>query len=232
MLQRDASVFSDSYAGFLFDMDGTLINSIPVVERVWKQWAERHGFDGNELIKKVHGIRVADVVRSLDLPHLDPEAEAAMFLDEEMQDVEGVCLIPGVTEFLASLPSDRWAIVTSAPRKLADLRLAAAGLTPPAIMVTGEDVEIGKPNPACYLLGAERLGLPANQCLVFEDAPAGMAAGTAAGAAVLAVTSTYSEPLDIPYKEIIDYTGLRAMINQDGRLQLNSNSDELISTYA
>lgn len=221
MKQRDNSVFLNSYSGFLFDMDGTLVNSIPVVERIWLEWAAEHGVDGPELLKKVHGIRVVDVIKMLNMPHLDPAAIAAAFLAEEMQDFAGIHAIAGAKDFIASLPADRWTIVTSAPRELAEARLAAAGLPMPETIVVAEDVSAGKPDPSGYRLGAQRLGFDAADCLVFEDAPAGIAAGKAADSDVVVISETHSHVVTGGNVEFRDFINLGIMQDGDGRLRLS-----------
>ncbi|MBL8268817.1 HAD-IA family hydrolase, partial [Steroidobacter sp.] len=151
---------------------------------------------------------------------VDPEAEAAAITLAEIEDVEGVCAIPGAKEFVATLPKDRWAIVTSAPRALAVRRLAAAGLTAPSVFITAEDIPTGKPDPACYRLAARTLGWSANDCLVFEDAPAGIRAGEAAEAAVVVISATHQHPMQTPHPMRANYTGLQARVEPDGRLQI------------
>lgn len=220
MTQRDNSVFLNSYSAFLFDMDGTLVNSIPVVERIWLEWAAEHGLDGPGLLKHIHGIRVVDVIKSLNMPHLDPEVIAAEFLAEEMKDFAGIHAIAGAKDFIASLPADRWTIVTSAPRELAKARLAAAGLPIPATIVVAEDVSAGKPDPSGYRLGAQRLGFDSADCLVFEDAPAGIQAGLAADAHVVLISETHSHPVTGGTVEFRDYEQLGTMQDNDGRLRL------------
>jgi sugar-phosphatase len=219
--QRDSSVFLNSYSGFLFDMDGTLVNSIPVVERIWLEWAAEHGLDGQALLQQVHGIRGGDGVKMLNMPHLDPDVVAAAFLAEEMQDFAGIRAIAGAKDFLASLPADRWTIVTSAPRELAEARLAAAGLPVPETIVVAEDVSAGKPDPSGYRLGAQRLGFDAADCLVFEDAPAGIAAGEAADAQVVVISETHSHPVKGGSVEFRDFSRLGMMQDSDGRLRLS-----------
>jgi sugar-phosphatase len=186
-------------------MDGTILNSIPAVERVWAIWAKDRGIPEAVIRSMPHGVRAVDVIARMNLPHLDPKAEAAVLLERELADSEGVIAIPGAKALLEALPPDRWAIVTSAPAALARLRISVAGLPFPRIMVTGEDVTRGKPDPQGYLLAAEKLGVPIADCLVFEDAPAGLQAGEAAGASVLAITATHTAPLDPPYPAIRDY---------------------------
>ncbi|ARN18719.1 HAD-IA family hydrolase [Piscinibacter gummiphilus] len=197
------------FAACLFDMDGTLLTSILAAERVWAAWARRHGLDVDTFLPTIHGVRCEDTVRRQNLPGIDVAAEVAWVTEAEITDTEGVAPIPGAPAFLASLHPDRWAVVTSASRALATVRLAAAGLPVPAVMVTAEDVERGKPAPDGYQLAARRLGVAAEDCLVFEDAPAGIAAGEAAGAAVLVITATHSHPVASSHPVVADYQGLQ-----------------------
>lgn len=199
-----------SFAALLFDLDGTIVNSIAAAERAWAAWAERHGLDVAAFLPTIHGVRGIDTITRLALPGLDPAVEAEAILQAEIEDVEGVEPIEGAAAFLASLPADRWAIVTSSPRRLALRRLAAAGLPVPAVLVTAEDVARGKPAPDCFLLAAERLGQRIEDCLVFEDAPAGIKAAEAAGAAVVMVTATHGHALETGHPTIDGYGGLAA----------------------
>lgn len=193
------------YDAFLFDMDGTLLNSIPVVERVWGDWATRHGLEPEVFLKTVHGVRARDTIRQLALPGVDPDHEARELLIAEMEDVDGIVEIPGAIRFLASVPAGKWAIVTSAPIALAKRRMAAAGIPMPEVIVSGEEVSAGKPSPECYLLGAKRLGVDPKRCLVFEDAVAGILAGEGAGADVTVITTTHTTPFETPHFSIADY---------------------------
>ena len=199
-----------SFAALLFDLDGTIVNSIAAAERAWAAWAERHGLDVAAFLPTIHGVRGIDTITRLALPGLDPAVEAEAILQAEIEDVEGVEPIEGAAAFLASLPADRWAIVTSSPRRLALRRLAAAGLPVPPVLVTAEDVTRGKPAPDCFLLAAERLGQRIEDCLVFEDAPAGIQAAEAAGAAVVMVTATHRHALETGHPTIDGYGGLAA----------------------
>lgn len=126
-----SQIFSREYAAFLFDMDGTLLNSIAVVERVWREWAVENGIEPDAFLQRIHGMRASEVVRREAIPGLDIQEQADMLLQKEMEDVEGILQIPQAAAFLEKLPAGKWAIVTSAARALAELRLAAAGLTPP-----------------------------------------------------------------------------------------------------
>lgn len=197
-----------TFAALLFDMDGTILDSIAAAERVWAAWAERHGLDVAAFLPTIHGMRGTETITRLALPGVDPAAEAQAILDGELADVDGVVAIDGAAAFLAALPAHRWAIVTSAPRPLALRRIAAAGLPTPPVLVTAEDVRHGKPAPDCFLLAAERLGQRIEDCLVFEDAPAGIQAAEAAGAAVVVVTVTHKQALDTNHPTISRYAEL------------------------
>ena len=177
----------------LFDLDGVLVESREATERVWMAWARKNGVGEEELRSAMHGVRSVEVVRTVR-PELDAEAEAAGIEEAQAVDTEGLRAIPGAAAALSALREDRVAVVTSATRRLAAARLAAAGIAPPAVMVTAEEVTRGKPDPEGYLAAADRLGVDPAEALVVEDAPPGVEAGRAAGAAVVGVTSTHTAP--------------------------------------
>ena len=156
-------------------------------------WARKNGVGEEELRSAMHGVRSVEVVRTVR-PELDAEAEAAGIEEAQAVDTEGLRAIPGAAAALSALREDRVAVVTSATRRLAAARLAAAGIAPPAVMVTAEEVTRGKPDPEGYLAAADRLGVDPAEALVVEDAPPGVEAGRAAGAAVVGVTSTHAAP--------------------------------------
>jgi sugar-phosphatase len=212
---------SKSYAAFLFDVDGTLITSIASAERVWTNWAKKHGIDVATFLPTIHGVRSVDTIRSLDLPGVDPVKEAREIEMGEIHDTSDVSESPGAAAFLASLPPKSWAIITSATLPLARARLNAAGITLPDVVITAEEVTRGKPDPQGYKLAARRLGVDPADCLVFEDAPAGIAAGAAAGADVMVITATHSHPVDSDWPKIRDYRGVTAQIAAGGRLSLS-----------
>ena len=215
------NVFTRRYRAFLFDMDGTLLNSIAAAERVWGIWAARHGLDVEAFLHTIHGARAIDTITPQALPGVDPQVEAQWITEAELDDVEGIVAVPGAVAFLASLPVDQWALVTSAPKALAVRRLQAAGIPVPAVLVTAEDVKTGKPDPACYVLGAQRLGVPVQDCLVFEDATVGIQAGEAAGADIMVVTSTHMAPMVTAHACIEEYSALKAERGADGLLSLS-----------
>jgi sugar-phosphatase len=178
--------------GVLFDLDGVLVDSTPAVARVWAKWAAQHGFDPDETVRRAHGRPSLSTIREL-LPHADHHAENLKVERDEIEDLEGVVPLPGAVQLLATLPKDRWTIVTSCTRPLAEARIRAAGLPLPEKLVTALDVQHGKPDPEPYIKGAQRLGLAPADCLVVEDAPAGIRSGKAAGAPVLALRTTASD---------------------------------------
>jgi len=224
MTPLDSRFDDRSFAAILFDMDGTLLSSIEAAERVWTRWAAQFGIDARTFLHGIHGQRAVDSVRQLNIPGVDPVAEAHAITLAEIEDVEGVRAIPGARELVSKFPRDRWAIVTSAPRALAVRRLAAAGLSPPSVFITAEDIPKGKPDPACYQLAARQLGYTADDCLVFEDAAAGIRAGEAAGAAVVVITATHQHAMDTPHPAYVDYNTLAVTIRPDGRLQIGARS--------
>ncbi len=175
----------------LFDLDGVLIDSSACITRNWQAWAAPHGIDVADIMRVAHGVRSVETIRQV-APHLDAEVEAAQLTALEVADTDGVVAMPGAHALLASLPDGAWTIVTSGNRDLAAARLAAVGLPVPAQMVTADDVTRGKPAPEPYLLGAQRLGVAPERCLVIEDAPAGIQAGRSAGICVLGVASTHT----------------------------------------
>lgn len=175
--------------GLLFDLDGVLVDSTPAVARVWAWWAKQHGFDPQDTVKRAHGRPSLSTIREL-LPDADHEAENREVERREIEDVGGVVALPGAVELLQSLSWNRWAIVTSCTRALAYVRVGAAGIPVAKHLVTADDIERGKPDPQPYLKGAASLGVPASECVVVEDAPAGIRAGKAARARVIAVRTT------------------------------------------
>jgi len=204
------------FSAFLFDMDGTLLNSIIAAERVWTIWAQRHDLDVAAFLPTIHGVRSVDTIRRLNLPGLDPVLEAEGISRAEIEDVEGVVSIEGAARLLASLPAERWAIVTSAPRALAEARLKAASLELPVNLITAEDVSQGKPAPDCFLLAAKRLGVDIRDCLVFEDAPAGIAAAEAAGASVMVITATHEHAITTAHATLVNYEEVKAVVSAQG----------------
>jgi HAD superfamily hydrolase (TIGR01509 family) len=176
----------------LSDLDGVLVDSGAAIEQTWRRFADRHGLDPGHVLAQSHGRRTVDLIR-LVAPHLDAEAEAVHVEREEIERATALRALPGARELIDAVPPDRFAIVTSGSHALAVARLRAAGLPVPAVLVTAEDVDNGKPDPAGYLRAAKLLGVDPAHSLVLEDAPAGVAAGRAAGMTVVAVLTTSTE---------------------------------------
>lgn len=171
-------------------MDGVLVDSKAVIERVLQRWATRRGLDREAMLHLPHGQKTSDTVRGL-APHLDLAEEVAWLDAEEERDLEGIVEVRGAAALVRALAPGEWALVTSAGRDLAALRLTAAGVPSPRTIVSGESVTRGKPDPEGYLMGARLLGRRPDECIVLEDAPAGIAAGLAAGMRVIGVATTY-----------------------------------------
>lgn len=174
----------------LFDMDGVLVDSRAVVERIWRRWSARHGIDADEVLRVAHGRRTSETLQHV-APHLPTGDEVAWLDAAELSDLDGLQAVAGASELLASLREIPWALVTSAGRELALRRMAAAGLPEPYVLVASEDVARGKPAPDGYLIAAMRLALQPEHAVVFEDAPPGIAAARAAGCAVIGVGTTH-----------------------------------------
>jgi mannitol-1-/sugar-/sorbitol-6-phosphatase len=180
-------------SALLFDLDGVLIDSTPAVARVWHRWALEHGFDPDTVVHLAHGRPSRTTIREL-LPNADIASEDREVERREMEDTDGVVLLPGAQRLLNALPPERWTIATSCTRPLAEVRLRAAGLPIPKTMTTSSDVKIGKPDPEPYLKAAAKLGFAPSDCVVVEDAAAGVRAGKAAGARVIAFLTTMTRP--------------------------------------
>jgi sugar-phosphatase len=190
----------------LFDMDGTLVNSNAVVERIWRAWALRHGFDPEPILAVAHGRRTSETMHEI-APDLDYENEAEWFDAQEEDDTGGVVEVPGAAALLAQM--ECWAVVTSAHRKLAEIRLRGAGLPIPAVMVCGDEIRHGKPDPEGYLKAAVTLGVAPGRCVVIEDTPVGIEAGRRAGMQLIAVCTTHSESVFDGVACVRDLTSLR-----------------------
>lgn len=171
----------------LFDMDGTLVDSTAVVETIWRDFADRFALDSAMVLGAVHGVRAEDSVRRFAPPGTDVAAVVAELDAYELEHTEGTVEIAGAVGFLAALPRERVALVTSASPALAAGRLDAAGVPSPDVVVTAADVARGKPAPDGYLAAAARLGVEPDDAVVFEDAEAGILAGLAAGMRVVVV---------------------------------------------
>ena len=180
-----------SCAAILFDLDGVLVDSTRAVDREWREWAQRKGVDGDRIMAIAHGVRTIEVIRRV-APHLDAESEAAAIENHEAHDQRGVTVMPGAADLVRAIPLGRWGVVTSGSRLLAQNRMRYCGLPVPEVLVTSDDVTNGKPHPEPYLKGAMGLGLTPAECLVIEDAPAGIQSARTGGMKVIGMASTYA----------------------------------------
>jgi sugar-phosphatase len=177
-------------SAILFDLDGVLVDSTPSVARQWALWARENNVDPEKAVEVAHGRRTIESVKIL-APHLDALAETKKIESREVDDNEGVLVMPGAAVLLKSLPPERWCVVTSGTLRLATSRLKVGNLIVPSVLVSADDVVNGKPHPEPYLKGASLLNMRPADCLVIEDAPAGIAAAHAAGMKVVALMTTY-----------------------------------------
>jgi len=200
-------------SAILFDLDGVLVDSTSSVSRQYRLWAQKAKLDPRTVENIPHGVRSVDVVRQL-APHLDAEAEVKRIEKMEAEDQDGVVVMPGAAELLTSIPEGRWCVVTSGTRYLATSRLKHANLSMPRILVSADDVSKGKPDPEPYLTGARLLGMKASDCLVIEDAPAGILAAHAGGMRVIGMTSTYPASA-LPADVVIQKLG-QIKVSRDG----------------
>jgi len=176
----------------LFDLDGVLVDSTRSVDRQWRKWAQENNLEPDEVVRAAHGRRTIETVRQV-APHLNAEAEMRKIERQEVEDTDGVVVMPGAADLLRSIPDGRWCVVTSGTRLLASGRLRLGSLPIPPVFVTADEVTKGKPDPEPYLKGAELLGFKPEECLVIEDAPAGVQAAHAGGMKVIALASTFPE---------------------------------------
>jgi len=201
----------------LFDNDGTLVSSLESVRRCWTRWAVEYGITAEQFGQvELHGRPAAEIAADL-LPTARVAESVARIEQLEVEDVPGggVRLLPGTRDFLDALPADRWAVVTSATRRLAEARLDAVGILPKTL-VAADDITRGKPDPEPYLLGARALGVDPADCVVFEDAPAGLQAGRAAGMRTVALATTHrAGELDADLV-VTDLSALSALATEGG----------------
>lgn len=212
--------------GFLFDLDGTLVDSLPVVERSWCKWGNRFGIPHDEILGFIHGKQAITSIRHFMPGRSEEDIQAEFrFLEQiEATDIDGIVALPGALNLLNTLNEAGipWAIVTSGSIPVAHARHRAAGLPMPKVFVTAEQVKKGKPAPDAYLLGAELLGIPAQQCAVVEDAPAGLLSGLAAGCRTIAVNVPADAPrLDEADLVLTTLESLRIERQADGNVQVN-----------
>ncbi|GGX88215.1 HAD-IA family hydrolase [Streptomyces hiroshimensis] len=210
-------------SALLFDSDETLVSSLQSVQHVWSRWVESYGMTLEEAMARVevHGRPAAEIVAAL-LPAEKVAEGLRRLVDAEVADAlaGGVTPVPGAAALLASLPEDRWAVVTSSSRRVAETRLAQAGIHPKFLITSDDDITHYKPHPEPFLLAAERLGVDPSRCVVVEDAPAGLAAGRAAGMATVALTTTHRPDQLRADATVADLTAVSARVDEAGDLEI------------
>jgi len=206
-------------AAVLFDLDGVLVDSTRSVERQWRLWAEEHHIDPEKILEIAHGRRTVEVIQLL-APHLELETEVRRVEEREAHDTDGVAVMPGAAGLLKAIPEGLWAVVTSGTTHLATSRLRHANLPLPKVLVSADEVKEGKPHPEPYLMGARLLGRQAAECLVIEDAPAGIEAAHAAGMKAIGLTSTFSASELHADSVVEDLRHLQVDL-RDGKLELH-----------
>ncbi|MGI5400198.1 HAD family hydrolase [Streptomyces sp. CA-135486] len=200
----------------LFDNDGTLVSSIESVHRCWTRWASEYGITAEDFARvELHGRPAAEIAADLLPADVVPGAVARIEQLEVDDVVGGVVLLPGTAELLDRLPADRWAVVTSATRRLAEARLEEVGIRP-KVLIAADDITRGKPDPEPYLLGARRLGVDPARCVVFEDAPAGLTAGRAAGMRTVALATTHERSELLADVVVTDLSAVSAQATHGG----------------
>jgi mannitol-1-/sugar-/sorbitol-6-phosphatase len=205
----------------LFDLDGVLVDSTGSVTRQWRRWAVEQNLDPDKVVEIAHGVRTIEIIRRM-APHLDADAETVKLERREANDHEGVAVMAGAAELLTSIPEGQWCVVTSGTRYLAASRLKLAGLPTPKVLVSADDVFKGKPDPQPYLIGAKLLGMNPAECLVIEDAPAGILSAHAGGMKAIGITSTYpAEALQEADAVIQKLAQIKVVKVDGGRLTVN-----------
>jgi sugar-phosphatase len=212
MLKKSMPTFGCS--AILFDLDGVLVDSTGSVDQHWRIWARERGIDEEKVIAIAHGVRAIEVIRTV-APHLNAEAELRQLEQEETDDHHKLKAMPGVIDLLRSLPENRWGVVTSGSRSIAPDRLRTVGVPVPKVLITADDVVNGKPHPEPYLKGAAELGVKPEQCLVIEDAPAGIRSAHAGGMKVIGFASTY-RPEQLQEADAVIETFQKLSVMQNG----------------
>lgn len=216
----------------IFDMDGTLVETELANDQVWRRWADRHGLDLDRLLIAARGRRTIDTVREFCPCGVSPEEETAIIEREELEDMSSVCAVKGAVAFLNSIPIDRWAVVTSNTKHLAEIRLRSVGIAPPRVLISSQDVLRGKPDPEGYLKAAEALGCEPQDVVIFEDSQAGVEAAKAARAHVVVIEPAPRLVEQYGGHQIADFLGLKTTLLQDGSIVLDIFREDGSSTRA
>lgn len=221
MIEKSMTTFRCS--AILFDLDGVLIDSTGSVDRQWRAWAREQGIDEEKVVAIAHGVRALEVIRTV-APHLDAKVALRSLEAREIGDHGRVAVMPGALEFAARIPSGRWGVVTSGTRRIASARLRLGGFSVPKTLVTADDVANGKPHPEPYLKGAKLLGVKPEECLVIEDAPAGIRSAHAGGMKVVGFASTYGkEKLTEADAVVSGFRDLSVSVEQDSHLLVTAS---------
>ncbi len=203
------------------------MDSTGSVDRQWRAWARARKIDGEKVMAIAHGVRALEVIRAV-APHLDAETEVRNLESREADDRDGVVVMPGAVELVRALPEGRWGVVTSGGRHLAAARLRLAGIPVPKVMVTADDVVKGKPDPEPYVKGARGLGFEPKDCLVIEDAPAGIQSARAGGMRVIGLASTYAAAKLSAADAVVEKLAqIRVSIDGVGKLAVSVQSRQL-----
>jgi len=206
----------------LFDMDGTLVDSTAIVEGAWGWWAKRHSIPVGDVLHFSHGRPTLATMEHF-LPGRDHTAELVEMSTFEETQLEGLVPVPGAIRTVQSVQGGAWAVVTSAPRRLAEIRLEATGFPLPEVLVPADEIERGKPDPQGFLLASQHLGIPADQCLVFEDTQPGLDAGVRAGMQSVALLTTFARDQLSAEWAIRDFNDVR-VTRQGDELLVEINS--------
>lgn len=225
-IENDTAMQTLNCRAVLFDLDGTLVESTSFIERLWQDWGRQHGITPQRMSEVMHGRRAHEIIH-LVAPHLSIHDEVYALESDEIARMGGMRTYDGARELLNSLPRGHWAIVTSGSMRVASARLSYAGLPMPDVFITAHDVNAGKPAPDAYLLAAQRLHVSPGDCVVVEDAPAGILAGKAAGMKVIGVASSHSKEelsaADVVVRQLADmklqFTGNQISIQLEQQLQ-------------
>ena len=202
-------------SAIVFDLDGVLVDSMPAIREYWTDWARRHGVTAEVVLASLH-LTAEELIRKF-APNLDPRTEARATAAGQAKMETGIVALEGSRALIDRLPRNGWAVVTSARRELALRHLALGHLPVPDVLITAEDTPRGKPDPACYLLAAERLAIPPTRCLAIEDSPAGIRAARSAGMIVLGVTDSQHATELVEADAIINsLDALRLTVIQEG----------------
>jgi sugar-phosphatase len=226
MLKKSMPIFRCS--AILFDLDGVLVDSTGSVDRHWRIWARERGVDEEKVVAIAHGVRAIEVIRTVT-PHLDAEKELRDLEEKETGDHPMLTAMPGAIDFVRSIPEGRWGVVTSGSRFIAPDRLRSVGVPVPKVLITADDVVNGKPHPEPYLKGAKALGADPKECLVIEDAPAGIRSAHAGAMKVIGFASTF-KPDKLTEADAVVKSYAELSVVQEGNFLLVSTDSTKHST--